>query len=83
MASQQSIRHLNMSPGTVDMMPTHRECFICQQLLERHLFTKREYKKPLAITCQQCKRNLTAKRCKQAIKPNIQQGRRSGKSRVL
>jgi hypothetical protein len=68
--------------GSLDnVMPTHRECSKCRQMLPRHLFTKKKYKKPSAssseICFQQCRRNETAIRCKQAVKPNVQQGRRN------
>jgi hypothetical protein len=60
-------------------MQTHRTCSICKVLLERHLYTKKEYQKPSTsdITCQQCRRNQTAKRCKQPTKTDVKQGRRS------
>ena len=68
----------NSSPGE-NFVSTHRECSVCNQLLLRHLFTKKEYLKPSGSSCicQQCSRNQTARRCKQPTKPNIQQGRRS------
>ncbi|KAL3805390.1 hypothetical protein HJC23_009097 [Cyclotella cryptica] len=57
---------------------THRKCSACQEILPRDLFTKKENRKPpeSPSTCQQCRRNQTAQRCKMPTKPNIQLGRR-------
>lgn len=78
MMSQPSGKSNNASSDKI-IIPTHRECSVCNQLLLRHLFTKKEYLKPPGSTfiCQQCRRNQTAQRCKQPTKQNIQQGRRS------
>jgi hypothetical protein len=67
------------NPPDAKTLPTHRTCSICKEHLERHLYTKKEYQKPSSsdITCQQCRRNQTATRCKQPTKTNDKQGRRS------
>lgn len=52
----------------------HKICQKCGQNLPRHLFSKKEFGKDTSI-CHQCRRNQTAERCKQAVKPQIKLGR--------
>ena len=54
-----------------------KNCSICQQLLPRHLFSKKEFRNPDGSKCHSCRRNQTAERCKQPAKPPTKQGRKA------
>lgn len=56
----------------------HRICNECNQSLAAHLFPKKKFaKQPGVDMCRQCRKNQTAKRCKQQPKQNAKQGRKS------
>lgn len=56
----------------------NRICNECNQSLAAHLFPKKKFaKQPDVDMCRQCKKNQTAKRCKQQPKQNAKQGRKS------
>mmetsp|Transcript_24082 Transcript_24082/g.39201 ORF Transcript_24082/g.39201 Transcript_24082/m.39201 type:complete len:321 (+) Transcript_24082:249-1211(+) len=56
----------------------HRICNECHQSLAAHLFPKKKFaKEPDVDVCRQCRKNQTAKRCKQQPKQNAKQGRKS------
>eukprot|EP00985_Skeletonema_marinoi_P023286 scaffold15419_cov206-Skeletonema_marinoi.AAC.3 len=55
-----------------------RICNECHQSLASHLFPKKKFAKEQDVDmCRQCKKNQTAKRCKQQPKENAKQGRKS------
>ena len=57
-----------------------RICNECHQSLPNHLFPKKKFAKEQHVDidiCRQCKKNQTAKRCKQPSKENAKQGRKS------
>lgn len=62
----------------------HKICTECKQSLPNHLFPKQKFAKQndnhgtsQILICRQCRKNQTAKRCKQQTKPNTKQGRKS------
>jgi len=62
----------------------HKICTECKQSLPTHLFPKQKFVKEKdndgtlkILICRQCRKNQTAKRCKQQPKPNTKQGRKS------
>jgi hypothetical protein len=55
-----------------------RVCNECHQVLPNHLFPKKKFAKEQDVDmCRQCRKNQTAKRCKQQPKENAKQGRKS------
>jgi hypothetical protein len=62
-----------MNKNTTD--PSHKTCYSCQQLLPRHLFSKKEYKSPIHPRCHTCRQNETAQRCQQEPKAFVKLGR--------
>jgi len=60
---------------------THQQqriCNECHQSLPNHLFPKKKFAKEQDVDmCRQCRKNQTAKRCKQQPKENAKQGRKS------
>lgn len=58
--------------------PQKRTCNECHQSLAVHLFPKKKFAKQQDVDmCRQCRKNQTAKRCKQPSKQNAKQGRKS------